>query len=664
MRKVRTLITIIVSILYLSVIAFFVRSLGPNYITPNQTSYEIQGMTGGINANKFNGAIRNYANKHKISVIKVFNVPAVNKNDEVTVKSYVYGKKTNLAKGFAATKDELLTSDVRYPLYFVGHTDKRSIEKMFKQNGIEFQHMKESWNWNIWKFVQDANVFGPLVLLLMMLGIVCILGNLQALKKINIRSLLGMSNFKDALDSFLEDLKWFSLTYIAGLIIIVLGMQFLGYINSLKITLYFALILYSAVLIVLLLSAFLRGRMHSVSTIVGAIKGNARSKLSFYINMVIKVIVEIFICVSFASLLGTLNHEQKLNSQLSVWDHKKTYYTVNLSSIKTTSQEEQALNHRSAVFFNYLAKHNGVLASYQGWDSSQEDFHDFYYGNVLNVNANYLKDNKVVDVTGKRLLLPANSATTYVLLPAAQYSQRQEIVQAYRRDLYLKQAERRTGKTLKIKVIKIKDGQRLFTYDIGALELGHYNGYVNSPALLVLSNQSLGGTAKNNQDANSIWITYLSNEALLSPDVGTVKKGLKKAKLTNYIGGIVNTKSYFLKQLTTVQRNLQLAFAVVTIAVIIMLLENFAFNSVYFNNNKKKIAIQRTLGLSFGRTFGKFMFLNLGLSIFEAAVVWMLTGNLTIMIALLVFSNLIELILLEMQARKLNRTIAESIKGE
>ncbi|MCF1783096.1 hypothetical protein LZD76_01200 [Lactobacillus mulieris] len=52
---------------------------------------------------------------------------------------HVYGKNIRLPKGLRATKDEFQTSDIRYPLYFIGNVDSASIEAMFKRAGIKYE---------------------------------------------------------------------------------------------------------------------------------------------------------------------------------------------------------------------------------------------------------------------------------------------------------------------------------------------------------------------------------------------------------------------------------------------------------------------------------------------------------------------------------------------
>lgn len=664
LKRTRHVVVSFVSIICLLVLFAFIRSLGTTYIESSHTSYEINGMKNGLNSTKFNKAIDSYTKKHKISAIKVFRVPVVDGGNDTSTRMYVYGEKRKLPAGTKATKNEFMTSDIRYPLYFIGHTNSSSIEKMFKKNGIQYEKVNESWNWGILNFLETNQVFNLILLTFLILGIVLLLANLRELKKINIRSLLGMSNFEDAFRSFLSDQSYFVGVYLIGLMILALYMQVSEFTNTYRIMLYFAFVLYVIAAVVMIFVAIIRARIHSRQTIVNAIKGDMRSQMSFYINMAIKIVIEVFVCVAFVSLLGTLKQDRQLKDQLSIWTKGKTYYTVNLASIQSTAEETKQLNHKAAIFFKYLENHGGMLANYQGWSSDQDNFSDLFSGHVLSVNANYLKVNHVIDPDGKRVILPKDTNTTYVLIPTNQYVGRQQILKSYREYLWLNSAEKKMGVKLHIKAIEIKNGQQLFTYSTAALDLGYYEGTVNSAVVAVLSNESLGGTSQKNVDANSVWLTYLSNEAFLSPSVSTIQKGMKFARITNYIGSIINTKSYAMKQLATVQNNLRLLVTVFGIALSIVVIENIALNSVYFSNNRKKVAIQRLLGMHFFKIFRKFIFLIFVLSLMEASIVLLITKNQTIATTLFVLSNFGEFILLRIQSRRLNKKISSVIKGE
>lgn len=661
-NKIRRITIRVVSVICLLVLFAFVRSIAPTYIESSRTAYEINGMRGGIDSKRFNRAITNYTNQHHVSAIKVFNVQTVNDTGDTQTKMYVFGNNTKVPKESIATKLEMQTSDIRYPLYFVGHVNRDSIERMFKRNKIQYASINESWNWGISDFLNTNQLSSILILAFLVMGIVIILANLHNLKKANIRNLLGMSNFDDAFDTFIDDQGYFLSSYLLGIVLLMIYMWMNKFMNCYRIVAYFALLLYLIVILVTGVAAILRAHSHSERTIVNAIKGNVKNKLAFYINMIIKIVVEIFACLTFVTLLGTLKQSQQLNNQLSVWTHGKTYYTVNLSPIDTTSKEDKIVNHGSTVLFHYLENHGGMLANYQGWGTGKADVMNSSNGHVLTVNPNYLKTNSVLASDGKRIRIPNKTRTTYVLIPENQYANRSQILREYRSDLWLNSAEHKTGKKLTIKAIKIKNSQRSFTYSANALDLGYYDGYVNSPVVLVLTNESLGGIGKHNTDANSIWSSYLSNEAFLSSSVSVMHKAIQKSGMSRYIGGIVDTKSYAMKQLTLVRRKLEISIAVLVITLAIIIIENISFNSIYFNNNRKKIAIKRLLGSHFISIFGKFISLNLILSLFEAFIVWAITKNMMVTILLLVLSNVGELLILNIQNHYLD--INKAIKGE
>ena len=182
MNRIRRITIWMVSIICLLVLFTFVQSTAPTYIESSRTAYEINGMQGGVDSKKFNSAITSYTNEHHVSAIKVFNVQTVNDTGNTQTKMYVYGK-ARVPKESLASKQEMQTSDIRYPLYFVGHVSQSSIQRMFKRNGIQYAQINESWNWNISNFLNTTQISSILILVFLVMGIVIILANLHNLKK-------------------------------------------------------------------------------------------------------------------------------------------------------------------------------------------------------------------------------------------------------------------------------------------------------------------------------------------------------------------------------------------------------------------------------------------------------------------------------------------------
>lgn len=662
MKKVRYLSIGIVGIILSFIVLAFVNSLGSTYIESSNSSYEIRGMKEKNDASKFNKIIDSYVKSHDVAAIKVFNVLPKTGSNDVETKMYVYGKGVTLPKNIRATKTEFETSDIRYPIYFIGNTDSKSIEKMFKKAGIKYEKIHDSWNTDIKVFITSDGISSLIILVLIVLFIILVLSNLRLLKKINIRFLFGMSRFTDAFRSWIVDQTVFTVSYLLGLLLISIYLKFKGLVNSYKIMAYFAFILYVIATVVIVLAAVIRAISHSRFSIINAIKGNLQSKLSFYVNLIIKVVVEIFICISVVGLLGTLKKQEDLKTQLTTWTEHKTLYTITASPISTSTAEEDYLNKQSMLFFNYLDKHNGILIDYQGWGNGSDVF-DSINGNVMTVNAEYLKQNVVKDSAGKRIELPKYSKTTYILIPEKFYPERHRIIKSYREALALDDSEKVLKEKLQTKSIEIANNQKLFTYSSDALSLGYYSGSTNSAALVVLSNNSLGGL-NSKLDSNINWSAYMSDAAFLTSDLKLLKRGISKYNLTKYVGSIVNTKSYASKQLSEVNNELLLSSIVIGVAIMIAIVENVAFNIIYFNNNKKKIAIQRLMGQSFFKRFRNIIGLILGLSFIESGLVYLITNNLFVASGLFIFTNICEIILLLIQSSKSDKTIAQVIKGE
>lgn len=482
------------------------------------------------------------------------------------------------------------------------------------------------------------------------------------MKEINIKALLGVSNLRDSVESFIKDQLIFVSSFIIGLILLMIYMKIQSYVSSYKIMLYFSFFLYLSVTAVMGLAAIIRGLIHSRYTIISAIKGDRKSKLSFYLNLFIKLIIEVFICVSLYSLLTAQKNEQALSNQLNIWMNHKTFYTVNENAVMTNGKEASKVNKKSLNLFHYLSQNGGMLVDYQGWNSNG-DVTDLLNGNVMTVNSQYLNENKVINSNNQRQKLPNNSNITYVLIPEKYYSKRKQLIRSYRQSLALDEAEKQLGKPLKTKTIKIKNNQKLFTYSTDALSLRNYSGTVKNAVLVVISNNSLGGLNPK-LDTNINWDSYMSRAAFLSPSLTIIKTGIQKANISKYIGSILNTKSYAAKQLKNIQTGILLSAIVTLVALFIAIIENIAFNSIYFNNNRQKLAIQRILGGGLFLRFNRLVFLIFGLSLIEALIVFLLTKSSLISLGLIITGNLIEWILLIIQGIRLNKETWEYIKGE
>ncbi|GFZ26447.1 hypothetical protein [Lactobacillus corticis] len=203
MNKLRKIVLLLSGITIIAIILMFIQSLGNTYVESSSSSYSIYKMNGGEQTTKFNSIISQYAKKHNISVLKVFTVlPEKSSNSDAVSKIHVYGKNLALPKGTRATKKEFETSGVYFSYYFVGKTNPASIERMFDKNGIKYNKINESWIWDISNYLEASSMGYVFLIVLVILLVVLLLTNLRELKKMNIRALLGVSNSRDAWESF------------------------------------------------------------------------------------------------------------------------------------------------------------------------------------------------------------------------------------------------------------------------------------------------------------------------------------------------------------------------------------------------------------------------------------------------------------------------------
>ncbi|GFZ26446.1 DUF1430 domain-containing protein [Lactobacillus corticis] len=458
---------------------------------------------------------------------------------------------------------------------------------------------------------------------------------------------------------FLEDEKIFSFAFFGGIILIMIYMYLENYRYSYHIMLFACVLAYLIVGVIIGINAIIRAKMHNYYTIIPAIKGDAHSNMAFFINLSIKIMIEVVLCVILASMLKTWNREQKMTAQLSEWTSHQTYYTVTIGT--GTDTENHDVDKKSIKFANYMLDHGGMLIDFQGWGS--KDVFDTVEGNHLLVNAKYLDNNKVLNLSGNRIHLSSNTKTTYLLIPERYYSKRKKLIKLYRTFLSLDEAEKTTGKSLSLKAIAIKNNQSHFLYSINSFDYGNYSGSVKDSLLVVVSHKSLGGGGWNNP-ANMNWTSYVSDSALMTNDLSLLHRAINKTGFTPYVGGILNTKSYAAKQIASTQKKLLVTVIVAIISIFLALFEDIAFNTVYISNNRKKLAIKRLMGANYLKQFGEFILIILGVGVVEATLVYLITQKLSLSLGVFIIGNLLELSLLMLQGMHLNKKISETIKGE
>ncbi|WP_334116762.1 DUF1430 domain-containing protein [Ligilactobacillus sp.] len=664
MRRIKKAMIFLAGTVCVILVLLFVHSLGPAYIEPNGMSYDIEGMRGGADSSRFNKVVEEYAEEHDASAIKVFNVPAVSGGDGPVIRIHVYGRKAGLPKGVMASHREFLTSDIRYPLYFTGGADAASIEKMFSRNGIRYSRLNENRLWTVVNFLGENQAQALFLLMLMVLFISLLLTNLRELRKMNICALLGMSNVKEALRDFLGNQKDLLLVYLPGMTAVLFYMEMESFTHAYGTVLYFAALLYLAVTAVMLAAAVARCAMHSRRTISAAVKGNSHSRFSFYVNMTFKAVTEIFVCTTCVSLIGAVRNGCQMEAQLSTWMKGRTYYTVNLAPYAGSGKETHILEQKAGKFFCYLEKHGGMLVNYQGFGRPEDSTGDLFSGNVMTVTAGYLQRNRVMGADGRRILLPADSDTTYVLVPSGQFEKRRQLVRNYRSQLWLNDAGKRMNGKLSVRTLETADDQKLFTYSADALDLGCYSGNAENPVVVVLSEKSLGGISPENVNANSNWLTFISNQSFLCPDVSAIQTGMEKAGLTGWIGSIVNTRSLACRKLAATRTRVRVLTAVLVIALLVAGIETFSFTGIYFSNNRKKIAVKRLLGAGSVQIFGRFAALLVFLSVLEAGISFLITKDAVAAAALSVASSFCGIVILSVQTMLVSRRIAVTLKGE
>lgn len=666
MQRGRKIALIITSVAFLLCLIGFANQTGQDTISVTAKQYAITRIKDSVGKNAANAALEQFATTHKIAIVKQFVVPTV--GSEPVKKFYVLGDKKRinqhvLPKRAFATKQEFVTSDVHYPLYFFGTISDAEIAHELKQLGFSFERQSTSIRELILYYVyyQQNYVDVLLLLVLLILLIVLVVANFQRLRASNIKQLQGISRFEDSLQVLKQDQVFFLKVYLLNGLILVGYTYFRNILGALHPVLVLMVVLWLMELAVAWFSAFVQMFSHSEKTILMSIKGKQRSKLVFTLNWMFKIITEFAIVIMLVVIFQNLGTANQIKQQLSTWSKLPDYYSLYLAATTTDGNDIGDTDEPAYRLAKWGNNHGMIVSNYGGMSGDTSSYLDCNNGNVLIANANYLKINKLVSTQNKRIIIPNNTATTYALIPANAKAQAQKLIKSYRNILFFKELQK-DHPQMNIKPIIIKPHQRVFDYETQGFELGKYNGYLNNPVVLVVSPQSVGG---NNDIATSMWSSILSGEGLLFPHFNKLTAQVQRQNLTPQVGGYLNVNSVAAKALHDTNNQIRLLVGIVILLSVLALVEYQLVNSVYLTTNRRKSAIKRLNGQSLFKIHGRFMLCWGVVTIGEVGVlVYGLTEPVKVTVMFAGISTCVASGLFYWQARRDMREIVATIEGE
>ncbi|WP_260768988.1 hypothetical protein [Oenococcus oeni] len=651
-------------------IVIFSLQTGRNYISTLARPYNITSLDTGTSINVVNHHLAKFANEHKINIVKAFNVPTT--ENVPRTKFYVLGStrkfsESLISKQSIASKQEFETSDLRYPLYFFGNISSTAVAKELHRLGLHYKRDSGNWNTIIYNFLSDNYFAVFLILLLLILLVVLIVANFKRLRASNIAYLEGVSKFQDTWKYFIHDQIVFLITFIPGFLIVLITMISYRVMGVMPLTVYFAVLLIFAEILVSVFAFLFHMASHSINSLQNSIKGDGKSTLILVTSICFKVVTELSIIVTLMLLLGQFAINSRMEKQLSNWQHLGNYYTPYFSPYALLDNEQDQEDKAAYQLVNWSEKHKGIIASYGAYESTgktSNDYDDVDFGNVLIVNAEYLKKNKILTASGHRLSIAAQSENSYFLFPEKLKSQSDRLSKNYFDQLPMAQISKLYGRELNYKKIMIKNGQRAFTYNTEGIDFGFYDGYVKEPVILVLSTVSLGG---DNEDADHYWDSLISKQGLVVSNYHALAEQAQKRHISRQIGGYLNIRSHALQAYQQVRQHLILLLSVLAILILMLFVNYILVNQIYFANYERKIAIRRLSGRYLARIHFLFTLVCLSVTVLEgmfAASIYNGYNNRALISGVIASMTIFQLLLLIIQALRADHRISQAIKGE
>lgn len=454
---------------------------------------------------------------------------------------------------------------------------------------------------------------------------------IYSLKKDSILIMLGYA--KTQITS--EDINnFFSMYYkINGTILLIMTL-FLGVYN--RWSHYFSLLfsflgfsLFTAIICLFFLinaPALAARKQHTVNSL----KGEKSDQQILIVNMVFKLILMIFLFVFIFQNLSELNSYMASLKVSEHWSSLPNYYVSDIDdegSISSTSQESSGetetpsnLNsilqnaiheeEKDGAILSWWKKATGNESTPLGQDAY--DPWDPYYGGVLMVNNNYLKNNKVVTTKNKRIEKISFNQTPFYIIVPDQYKDdeiliKHKFISWYNQEFNVSKEDSDSEEIDLTKDVSIegkatiiysKSNQTYFTYYSEKYNLD--DTFSKDLVLYVMGTDSF-------PEDSSFYLNAMKNQALFMENTDPVTKAIKNAGLDAYIFEPIRVQPIVNRQLVSLKNELLFKIFTTAILFITILFISYFVTSIYTESLARKHFIQKTFGYSFLRMHGLFL---------------------------------------------------------
>ncbi|BCU52339.1 bacteriocin-associated integral membrane family protein [Staphylococcus auricularis] len=583
--KIFKLVLDIVTLLMIAML-IFVNSIkeAEEILSGSDAALSIDGWDQRVNKAEIFKKIKEIGEKENISIYKEIHE---NTNDD---KKYLYAFNKDKADVFkndfieSVSYDHALSKDVRGSYFITGeHNVNSRLVEVLKENGVESQLYHMNRPLAFIEFITDEGLIFPILSLIIIYIFYYLHNASMNYKSFGIKKLHGYG-FTDIM---LQRLKQGIVYYILLLLLFFpLVILVLYVVNPHFSKLYYLSILSIGILIYLFINGliyFCSYILYIKTNIPLIIKGKRPFMVLRLFTLLTKGIILIILSLLLIQNIGFANDIKKIKSTEKYWDKLDDYYILEIAPVHLPEDEEIEMAKKLEKMVQHTEKYENSLLIYQNNISnpSIEDL-NLDTGNILVINDNFKQ--LYGDVFNQYSLNSTGKDEVDVLLPPETLESQNDIENNIKEWIYIQQDNGAVSKSLN--VTRAKDDYSIYNYDTRT-ELT--NSFSYKPLVIKLKAEDLG---------YYFHYSTISQAKVLFKDFQKVKENLKQFELENNISGITNYKDHVVKTFQEI-RTKSIYVSLSMFLGILTLLFTIIFDvQQYFEQNKKKLLVQKMHGFS------------------------------------------------------------------
>lgn len=543
-------------------------------------------------------------------------------NNSVTKSIYVFNAdlpynaslyRNSAVKQLSSKEVELL--DLKGEYYTnASSSEFVKLQSKLTDYGLKFEVGKDDF-WKVAFF--NEKILNYLLIFISVFAIfftISVMEKVANLKKYAILRLNGWNFFKILVRDLLDISRPFAI--ILSALIIIFGvvtswkMNLTGIIFFAKYGLILELVLLIFALLLELLSYF----PLLLAKLGAAIKGQTYSAALTAVSYLLKIVLLIVVFFNLFILYSSVKNLHDDQNIMNMWISRGSGYTIQYGYVDPQDRaEEDKLGNLTKKL---VAKNSDVIISRtnQEYHPASNNF-DVTNGNVLIINKNFLKYNKLEDLTGKDLYkLRYQAKTLYVLIPITHKTQLSEIkknVVDY--TSFQQELSGRKGQKLNFEYILIKNPGQVFNYLIGK-EIG--DSISTNPVFIVDSGLL----------SNDFYFSSATKGMIQFKNLQKLKTQLSQLGLQNYIVGITDAKTRLSNFNITISRKLTILSLTIVLSIGQLFFLMIFIASSFLQKERPRMAIRKVFGISNYDLVLKFTSFNLLIDIGVAILVAIFCG--------------------------------------